>query len=140
MSAYWPFHWVTTHTLACTRGAKAAILLRATSTAAITIAILSAVGGGAAAGGAAFRAGATYAAVGAAVARTTRLRRYCACWATVLVRAHAIAIVATAMGPAVNLDWSLALVNDRFAHASTVAFVALAQTVDTRAVRSTAIA
>ena len=43
------------------------------------------------------------------------------------------------MGPAVNLDGSLALVNDRFAHASTVAFVALAQTVETRAVRSTAI-
>jgi hypothetical protein len=43
------------------------------------------------------------------------------------------------MGPAVNLDWSLALVNDRFAHASTVAFVALAQTVDTRAMRSAAI-
>ena len=43
------------------------------------------------------------------------------------------------MGPAVNLDGSLALVNDRFAHASTVAFVALAQPVDTRAVRSAAI-
>jgi hypothetical protein len=38
----------------------------------------------------------------------------------------------------VHLDGILARVNDRFAHASAVAFVARAQPFDTRAVRSTA--
>jgi hypothetical protein len=53
--------------------------------------------------------------------------------------AAAAAIDAAAVGPAVHLDRNFALVNDCVAHASTVAFVAGAHAVDTRAVRSTAI-
>ena len=51
---------------------------------------------------------------------------------------NAAAVNAAAMSPTVHLHRKLAVVNDSFAHASAVAFVALAQTVDTRAVRSTA--
>ena len=51
---------------------------------------------------------------------------------------NAAAVNAAAVSPAVHLRGKLAVVNDRFAHASTVAFVALAQTVDARAVRSAA--
>ena len=49
---------------------------------------------------------------------------------------NAAPVNAAAVSPAVHLRGKLAVVNDRFAHASTVAFVALAQAVDTRAVRS----
>eukprot|EP01046_Picozoa_sp_COSAG06_P072108 COSAG06_NODE_20943_length_775_cov_2.389053_1_plen_159_part_10 len=50
---------------------------------------------------------------------------------------NATAVNAAATSPAVHLHGKLAVVDDSFAHASTVAFVALAQTVDARAVRST---
>ena len=51
---------------------------------------------------------------------------------------NAAAVNAAAVSPAVHLRGKLAVVNDRFAHAPAVAFVALAQTVDARAVRSAA--
>ena len=53
--------------------------------------------------------------------------------------ANAAAVHAAAMSPTVHLHGKLAVVNDSFAHASSVAFVALAQAVDARAVRSAAI-
>ena len=59
--------------------------------------------------------------------------------ATVPVIAVARPSFAVAVGPAVHLDRNFALVNDCVAHASTVAFVAGAHAVDTRAVRSAAI-
>jgi hypothetical protein len=51
---------------------------------------------------------------------------------------NAATVNTAAVSPAAHLHGKLAVVNDSFAHASAVAFVALAQTVDTRAVRSTA--
>ena len=70
--------------------------------------------------------------------RTTWRWGLCASRSGVSIVAVAAAVNAAAMSPAIYLHWKLAVVKDRFAHASAVAFVALTQTVDTRAVRSTA--